>query len=410
MEPGQLAYPLNSHEPMARESAYQWGTRVATGALCAWAGVALLFYGLNGHVAAQALQGWAIYQALTVLFNLGMALWLVRRTEAAVTRRRLSALLGVGLVLEGVGWGVAPLLLHTGDPALDLLSLAFACVVCLMSMHTLSLNRSVMVLFMLACLGPSVVMRLGETGGLDQLLGVCGLLVLVLAIIFGLVSGHATRAGMVAVVESGMLAEQLKNNNADLRTALRAIRQMATRDTLTQAYNRRAMLEYLEREMIAQDRGGRSLGMLLIDVDRFRELNDTHGHLVGDDVLKALVTRILGQMRGNDFLARYGGEEFVCLMHAQDSVQLLQAAERIRSNIAGAPIVNRGEPISVTVSVGATLRRNGEESNAFFARAEKAMKKAKAAGRNQVMHDLQIAAVGTLTPDVDLNVVEVVSG
>lgn len=404
MEPGQLAYPLNSQEPMARETASHWATRSVAGALICWAAVGLLTYGLRGEVATPRLEAWGIGMALVALFNLVLALWLLRSTEAPILRRRLSLWLCASLVLEGIGWGLAPVGLHSGVPVYDLMSLAFACVACLLAMHLLGLYPVAMVLFMLACLVPAIVMCLSMPDHLDHLLGVGSLMVLVLALTFGLVAANGARAGMLAVVEAGMLAEQLKNNNADLRTALRAIRQMATRDTLTQTYNRRAMLEYLEREMIAQDRGGRSLGMLLIDVDRFRELNDTHGHLVGDDVLKALVTRVLGQMRGNDFLARYGGEEFVCLMHAQDSAQLLQAAERIRGNIASAPVVNRGDPISVTVSIGATLRRNGEESGTFFARAEKAMKKAKLAGRNQVRHDLPLTTVTLTTPDVDLGV------
>jgi diguanylate cyclase (GGDEF)-like protein len=234
---------------------------------------------------------------------------------------------------------------------------------------------------------PSSIANLLSGNQFDRVLGLSTLVVLGLSLFYGSVSGRLAREGINASVQSAILADQLKSNNADLRTALRAIRQMATRDPLTQAYNRRALLEFLEREMVAQDRGGQSLGILMIDVDHFKQVNDTLGHLVGDDVLKALCHRLDNLMRGNDFLARYGGEEFVCVVHVADEQQLLTAGERIRTAIADKPILSKPEPLSVQVTVGAAMRRKGEEGNALFGRADKALYKAKNAGRNQVLLD-----------------------
>ena len=105
-------------------------------------------------------------------------------------------------------------------------------------------------------------------------------------------------------------------------------------------------------------------------------------------------------MRGNDFLARYGGEEFVCLVHVTDEQQLLAAGERIRIAVAEKPILSKPEPLTIQVSVGAAMRRRGEEGNALFARADKALTKAKNAGRNQVL--LDSIASSPLVADVNI--------
>ena len=152
--------------------------------------------------------------------------------------------------------------------------------------------------------------------------------------------------------------------------------------------------------MITQDRGGQPLGVLLLDVDHFKLVNDTHGHLVGDEVLKALANRLNQLMRGNDFLARYGGEEFVCLMHVADEEQLVAAAERVRLAFIDNPIVSRPVPLSIQVSIGAAMRRRGEEANALFARADKALYKAKNTGRNRSV--LDAAASSPVQADVNI--------
>jgi diguanylate cyclase (GGDEF)-like protein len=349
----------------------------------------LLAYLLFGQVPSQTLLLWLGCQVFWALCSFGLSLMLVQRVESKLARRRLMGCLLLTLLLEGLTWGAAPLLLPTGQMAHTVLVVVFLCIMCSLALHVLCLNRPCMWAFMLGLMLPVAVNKLWVGGdGLDVSLVLGVGLVLGLSLFHGTASGRLWQKGINAAVQSALLSEQLKGNSADLRTALRAIRQMGTRDPLTQSYNRRAMLEYLEREMVSQDRGGSPLGLLLVDIDHFRDINDSHGHLTGDEVLKGLTQRLGKLMRGNDFLARYGGEEFVCLVHVSDAAQLAQAAERIRASVAAAPILSRPEVVAITVSVGATLRRSAEQGAALFARADRALRRAKAGGYNKVMVDV----------------------
>lgn len=396
----QLAYPLNTREPTEREAMRQLAVREMCAAVASPLASALLAYTLSGQVDAQRLEWWLIAQVVFAMSSLLLAFLLRRKLDSSSARSKVVRYLMVSLTLEALTWGAAPVFLIAADPVYNVLTLAYICVASSLALHTLCLHGPSMVLFLMCLMLPSTISHLTASDTLNLFMGLGALMVLGLSLFFGLISGRLAREGINASVQSAMLADQLKSNNADLRTALRAIRQMATRDPLTQAYNRRALLEFLEREMVAQDRGGQSLGVLLIDVDHFKQVNDTFGHLTGDDVLKALCHRLDNLMRGNDFLARYGGEEFVCLIHVADEQQLLAAGERIRAAVAEKPILSKPDPLHVQVSIGAAMRRRGEEGNALFARSDKALYKAKNAGRNLVMLDAM--ASSPMTADVNI--------
>mgnify|MGYP001019780991 FL=1 len=396
----QLAYPLNTREPTEREAMRQLAVREMCAAVASPLASALLAYTLSGQVDAQRLEWWLIAQVVFAMSSLLLAFLLRRKLDSSSARNKVVRYLMVSLTLEALTWGAAPVFLIAADPVYNVLTLAYICVASSLALHTLCLHGPSMVLFLMCLMLPSTISHLTASDTLNLFMGLGALMVLGLSLFFGLISGRLAREGINASVQSAMLADQLKSNNADLRTALRAIRQMATRDPLTQAYNRRALLEFLEREMVAQDRGGQSLGVLLIDVDHFKQVNDTFGHLTGDDVLKALCHRLDNLMRGNDFLARYGGEEFVCLIHVADEQQLLAAGERIRAAVAEKPILSKPDPLHVQVSIGAAMRRRGEEGNALFARSDKALYKAKNAGRNLVMLDAM--ASSPMTADVNI--------
>ena len=396
----QLAYPLNTREPTEREATRQLAVREIGAAVSSPLASCLLAFALYGQVDSQRVEWWLGGQLFFAVCSLLLSFLLLRRLDSASARNRVLRMLFVTLTLEGLTWGLAPLLLATPDPIYNMLTLAFVCVGCSLALHSLCLYRSAMVMFILCLMLPSAILHLMDGTGLDLIIGLGMTVLLGLSLFYGLVSGRLAREGINASVQSAMLADQLKSNNADLRNALRAIRQMATRDPLTQAYNRRALLEFLEREMVAQDRGGLPLGVLMVDVDHFKQVNDTYGHLTGDDVLKALCTRLDNLMRGNDFLARYGGEEFVCLVHVTDEQQLQAAGERIRAAVADKPILSKPEPLTVQVSIGAAMRRQGEEGNALFARADRALFKAKNIGRNQVVMDAMASA--PMTADVNI--------
>ncbi len=123
--------------------------------------------------------------------------------------------------------------------------------------------------------------------------------------------------------------------------------------------------------------------MLVIDIDHFKQVNDTYGHRFGDDVLRAVAHAVGDTIRRSDVLYRYGGEEFVVLASHTTLTGARQLAERIRGNVAGIATVG-GRELRVTVSVGAAQLRAGESAEALFVRADQALYRAKESGRNRV--------------------------
>ena len=179
---------------------------------------------------------------------------------------------------------------------------------------------------------------------------------------------------------------ELEIVNAELET-------LALRDGLTGLSNRRAFGQRLALEMGRAVRYGLPLSLLLLDVDHFKEYNDTFGHVAGDEVLKALSQVLHIQGRETDFFARYGGEEFVIILPHTDSEGALTLAERLRQAVAEAPWPAR----PVTASVGAaTLLPSMEAEDDLVSAADRALYAAKAAGRNRVVHALTLD--GALMP------------
>ncbi|MFA7632101.1 MAG: GGDEF domain-containing protein [Thiohalomonadaceae bacterium] len=170
-----------------------------------------------------------------------------------------------------------------------------------------------------------------------------------------------------------------------LRNALHyhEARLSAHRDHLTGVPNRAALDEQLQREVTHAQRHQQALSLLVIDIDRFKKINDRHGHLAGDMVLRSVAQLIKKGLREDDLLFRYGGEEFVALLQATSTDGAAIVAERIRSLINAAICTYGDKTIKVTVSIGmATLAR--ESSDKLFERADQALYTAKQQGRNQV--------------------------
>ena len=156
---------------------------------------------------------------------------------------------------------------------------------------------------------------------------------------------------------------------------------MASHDALTNVLTRRVFLDACEQELARCRRHGRSMALLLLDVDHFKAINDTYGHQMGDRVLVDLVERIASLLRRPDQLARFGGEEFVLLLPETNQDEAVTVAERIVAHVAegrdGLP------PITVSIGV-ATNRPDEDQIDTLLARADKALYKAKDEGRNRV--------------------------
>jgi two-component system cell cycle response regulator len=161
---------------------------------------------------------------------------------------------------------------------------------------------------------------------------------------------------------------------------------LATVDPLTGCLNRRALEDKVDQELERVRRYGLALSVLMIDLDHFKLVNDTRGHLTGDSVLRQVGTLLRREVRAVDAVARYGGEEFVVLLPETPLNGARVFAERIRERIAEHDFGPAGEPLTVTVSIGvATVTaENPADHETLIARADQALYRAKGGGRNLV--------------------------
>ncbi len=157
------------------------------------------------------------------------------------------------------------------------------------------------------------------------------------------------------------------------------------RDPLTGLPNRRAFEEDLAREAARAGRTAAPLAVVVLDVDRFKGVNDVHGHAAGDAVLRAVALRVASAIRAGDVLARIGGEEFGTLLPGADLTRAAEAAERMRATLAGTPVEAAGHVLAVTASFGCAALAAGEAPDALVARADARLYEAKRAGRDRVM-------------------------
>jgi diguanylate cyclase (GGDEF)-like protein len=156
-------------------------------------------------------------------------------------------------------------------------------------------------------------------------------------------------------------------------------------DGLTQVYNKRYLLEFLDREMARSTRYGRELGLVLFDVDHFKKINDGRGHLAGDHVLRELASIVKARIRREECFARYGGEEFALVAPETGREKTVQLADKLRALVEQHEFVFEGERIPATISAGVAALQEGTRSAlAFLQAADERLYEAKRLGRNQV--------------------------
>jgi two-component system cell cycle response regulator len=182
-----------------------------------------------------------------------------------------------------------------------------------------------------------------------------------------------------ARIRAGKRIIDLQNR---LLAAQELLRVEATHDALTGLWNRRAILANLERELHRAGRESSAVAVALMDLDHFKRVNDTHGHLVGDEVLRETARRLGGAVRPYDFVGRYGGEEFLVVAPGLDRGGAPDLAERIRRVFADAPFVTSGPELPVTLSLGVVAVQGAAEVRDVLATADAALYEAKEAGRN----------------------------
>jgi diguanylate cyclase (GGDEF)-like protein len=173
------------------------------------------------------------------------------------------------------------------------------------------------------------------------------------------------------------LRDELRRHNAELE-------RLATTDPLTCLFNRRFMADQLDALTGRAARHGVNLSALMIDIDDFKAVNDTHGHATGDSVLREVAARIRARLRREDVCGRWGGEEFLVLLPDTAGDRAAVVAESLRAFVASKPVVAGDGTVGVTISAGFAQWRDGETADAFLRRADDALYDAKAAGRDTV--------------------------
>jgi two-component system cell cycle response regulator len=178
-------------------------------------------------------------------------------------------------------------------------------------------------------------------------------------------------------------AGRLRLAQEELLTQSQAMETLIYADALTSLYNRRFLHRELTVLIAAARRHRRDLSIVLVDIDHFKSINDTYGHLAGDRVLVEVATRLGSRLRESDYLGRLGGEEFLALLPDTAAADAAIVAEALRAAIARPPIVIDGEHLRVTVSAG-WAAWSAETPDQLLARADQALYQAKADGRNVV--------------------------
>jgi two-component system, cell cycle response regulator len=192
-------------------------------------------------------------------------------------------------------------------------------------------------------------------------------------------------AELEARLNTGRRILQLEDKLVEAREEMRF---QATHDVLTNLWNRAAILTLLRAELARSIRDRSSVSLLICDVDHFKQVNDLHGHLIGDEVLHTLSQRLIASVRSYDAVGRYGGEEFLIVLSNCIGGDLRNRAEEVRKSVSRTPIPTSIGPVSVSISIGAIAIENWDSSAPMelpLSQADHALYQAKATGRDRVV-------------------------
>lgn len=194
-------------------------------------------------------------------------------------------------------------------------------------------------------------------------------------------------AGQLSIlIEKSRLYQQLYELNQKLLLAQNELEHQATHDALTGAYNRGAIIELLEGQMARAKRHDQPFGIVMLDVDHFKQINDTYGHLAGDTVLKTITARMKKCLREYDYLGRYGGEEFLVVLGDADEETAMKTTERLRLAVGDETVAIEGKQIAITISAGVAVSEKsaGLNTDQIVSAADQELYRAKSNGRNRI--------------------------
>jgi diguanylate cyclase (GGDEF)-like protein len=180
-------------------------------------------------------------------------------------------------------------------------------------------------------------------------------------------------------------ARRILELQEQLLATQRLLHEQATRDSLTGLWNRAMILESLDRELTRSRRENQPLAVIMADIDHFKHINDMHGHLVGDRVLRQTAHRLMTMLRPYDTVGRYGGEEFLVVLPGCAASAAMTLAERLRQSMEAEPIADNNQTFRVTLSLGVSVWDGQITAQELLHSADSALYEAKRGGRNRVM-------------------------
>lgn len=330
----------------------------------------LLSWMLWGHTSDVALVAWLAVLAVSTLGRLAVFITYFRNHPSGVELLKLERRYVFSLMVSSLIWGIGALLVMPAESPLHQALTLFVLVGMAGGAISMYSARYMMAIgAMASVLLPSTVWLYTQAGK-EQL---------------GMALG-ATLFMAVLVRAAKVLANALQNNfqlSRELHAAHAAADQQARTDALTGINNRRAFLDHGEQIIRYCERHELELSAMVMDLDRFKSINDSLGHLAGDTVLRQVGEIILTTLRRSDVCGRIGGEEFAVVLPHTSEADAVAIAEKLRRTIAETPIVCGERHLEITISIG--VAAGAYDLGTLLAYADKAMYRAKAQGRNQVV-------------------------
>lgn len=370
---------------------------------------ALMLFG----VAYEAPLGPRLVALFTLWGILLLRGWLSRRLLARMdlSNPRSDPLHDLLVIAASLCWGLAPYALEGVIAPFNLYAVIYGAFIALAVLSVSYLSAyPASVLFVLVSVSPLILFMFLQ-GTREFIVMAVATILCGFVLVARLKVAHATLLqALAAERENALLVEELQSyrraletENASLGTSLRDASHAATHDPLTGLFNRRHLVSvvYPLAELVHGRR--EEVTVCMVDVDRFKRVNDSHGHPVGDEVLRSVAGLLGTRLRDGDCLARYGGEEFLVILRRCNAARGRRVAEALRHNVAHARIVTHAGAVPVTVSLGVAQWAANESFDEVVQRADRALYDAKQSGRDRVeVHPADHGRLLTQTPDSTL--------
>lgn len=285
----------------------------------------------------------------------------------------------------GLVWGIAAFALFPlGGPEERATLVMLLAGLCAGSVAFFSSSPKASMAFFLPFMAPLALQAVRYAASPQPVLPAAIGVFLLCALIFTRTSWQQFVAGVRVLVERDRALDEARASEIQLELALSRMSDLAMVDELTGLKNRRAFFDDADPSIAGCRRRGQPIAVALLDLDHFKSVNDSKGHVIGDLVLKEIADRIRETLREEQIVGRMGGEEFVVLLPETTAQQALSAIERVRRAVGERPVETVAGPVSVTISGGIAPLRDGELIETAIDHADKAMYRAKGLGRDRV--------------------------